>query len=114
MQSRSISWVAVLLIFLWLLLVCLVARGETETLPPPPPSLRGAPAPPLSAVPVPEPAHLDQFVADRAAAIRLGKALFWAGALWADRSAATAFSPAGAATSRPAPIPAAPTSSTPT
>jgi cytochrome c peroxidase len=70
MQFRSISWVAVLLLFIWLLMVCLVARGETETLPPPLP-------PPLSAVPVPEPAHLDQFVADRAAAIRLGKALFW-------------------------------------
>jgi hypothetical protein len=70
MQFRSISWVAILLLFIWLLMVCLVARGETETLPTPLP-------PPLAAVPVPEPAHLDQFVADRAAAIRLGKALFW-------------------------------------
>jgi cytochrome c peroxidase len=32
---------------------------------------------PLSQVPVPEPANLAQFVTDKAAAIRLGKALFW-------------------------------------
>jgi cytochrome c peroxidase len=31
----------------------------------------------LKTVPVPEPANLAQFVADKAAAIRLGKALFW-------------------------------------
>src|SRR5262249_55384912 len=31
----------------------------------------------LRAVPVPEPAQLDDVVKDRAAAIRLGKALFW-------------------------------------
>src|SRR5436853_4002057 len=31
----------------------------------------------LRNVPIPEPAHLEQYVADRAAAIRLGKALFW-------------------------------------
>jgi cytochrome c peroxidase len=33
--------------------------------------------PPLSIIPVPEPAGLDQIVADRRAAIALGKALFW-------------------------------------
>src|SRR5438445_13278465 len=33
--------------------------------------------PPLRTVPVPEPAHLDQYVANREAAIQLGKALFW-------------------------------------
>lgn len=32
---------------------------------------------PLSAVPVPEPSNLYEFVADKAAAIELGKALFW-------------------------------------
>lgn len=41
------------------------AKGET-TLPPS-----------LKSVPIPEPRHLDRFVRDRAAAIRLGKALFW-------------------------------------
>src|SRR5437660_9043437 len=33
--------------------------------------------PRLRTVPVPEPAHLDQYVANREAAIQLGKALFW-------------------------------------
>lgn len=37
--------------------------------PPPPPSLK--------TVPIPEPANLGEFVRDREAAIRLGKALFW-------------------------------------
>ncbi|MCP9439498.1 MAG: hypothetical protein NHB36_06380 [Nitrospira sp.] len=37
--------------------------------PPPPPSLK--------TVPIPEPANLGEFVQDREAAIRLGKALFW-------------------------------------
>ena len=32
---------------------------------------------PLSQIPVPEPPNLSDFVADKAAAIRLGKALFW-------------------------------------
>ena len=32
---------------------------------------------PLSAVPVPEPPNLATYVKDKAAAIRLGKALFW-------------------------------------
>ena len=31
----------------------------------------------LGAIPIPEPANLNDFVKDRAAAIRLGKALFW-------------------------------------
>jgi cytochrome c peroxidase len=31
----------------------------------------------LKTIPVPEPAHLDKFVKDKQAAIRLGKALFW-------------------------------------
>jgi cytochrome c peroxidase len=35
------------------------------------------PLPPLSSVPVPEPTNLDQYVSNKAAAIRLGKALFW-------------------------------------
>jgi cytochrome c peroxidase len=69
-RTRSISWVALLLFLLWLLIAGLAARGAPETLLPPLP-------PPLRAVHVPEPAQLDQFVADRAAAIRLGKALFW-------------------------------------
>jgi len=43
--------------------------GAQSVDPPPPPSLR--------TVPVPEPANLYDFVADKAAAIRLGKALFW-------------------------------------
>ena len=33
--------------------------------------------PPLSRVPVPEPPNLSQFVIDKSAAIKLGKALFW-------------------------------------
>src|SRR5438128_464376 len=74
MQSRSISYVVVLLLLVWLLFVCLVARGATATLPPP--DAINPPAP-LRTVPVPEPDQLDQFIADRAAAIRLGKALFW-------------------------------------
>src|SRR5438067_5907669 len=32
---------------------------------------------PLRRIPVPEPVHVEQYVVDRAAAIRLGKALFW-------------------------------------
>jgi cytochrome c peroxidase len=32
---------------------------------------------PLASVPVPEPANLSQFVKDKSAAVRLGKALFW-------------------------------------
>ena len=39
-------------------------------------ALWGAPYP-LSKIPVPEPANLSQFVKDKGAAIRLGKALFW-------------------------------------
>src|SRR5690242_7841041 len=84
MQIRSVSWVAALLLLVWLLLVCLIGRGATATLPPPAAPLPPAPRPegtrppaPLRIVPVPQPDQLDQFVADRAAAIRLGKALFW-------------------------------------
>jgi len=78
MQSRSFSWMAALLLLVWLIFVCLIARGATATLPPPLPSPAPIPPPsPLRTVPVPEPDQLDQFVADRAAAIRLGKALFW-------------------------------------
>jgi cytochrome c peroxidase len=78
MQSRSFSWMAALLLLVWLIFVCLIARGATATLPPPVPSPAPiSPPAPLRTVLVPEPAQLDQFVADRAAAIRLGKALFW-------------------------------------
>jgi cytochrome c peroxidase len=45
------------------------AVAQTTTDPPPPPSLK--------TVPVPEPPNLYDFVQDKAAAIRLGKALFW-------------------------------------
>src|SRR2546425_12761087 len=48
MQSRSISYVVVLLLLVWLLFVCLVARGATATLPPatlPPPDAINPPAP---------------------------------------------------------------------
>ncbi|MFQ5510085.1 MAG: cytochrome-c peroxidase, partial [Leptospirillia bacterium] len=39
--------------------------------------LDGFVPPPLSSVPIPEPGNLGEFVADRTAAIQLGKALFW-------------------------------------
>ena len=42
--------------------------------PPPPPAL---PLAPLSTITAPLPADLDVYIKDRAAAIRLGKALFW-------------------------------------
>ena len=79
MHSRSISYVAVFLLLLWLLLVFLISRGTTAALPPPvaPPPDAITPPAPLRTIAVPEPNQLDQFVADRAAAIRLGKALFW-------------------------------------
>ena len=49
---------------------------------PPPESLKG--------VPVPEPGNLSQFVADKSAAIRLGKALFWDMQLGSDGKTACA------------------------
>ena len=47
-------------------------KKQTQPPPPPPPPLQS-----LRAVPIPEPSNLANFVADKAAAIRLGKALFW-------------------------------------
>lgn len=41
------------------------------------PAMGQAPEPPLNTVPVPEPANLMDYVANKAAAIQLGKALFW-------------------------------------
>jgi len=46
--------------------------GKGPTTPTPPPVLQS-----LRQVPVPVPSNLDQFIANRAAAIQLGKALFW-------------------------------------
>ena len=53
-----------------------VGEGESAIIPLPAP---GDPKPPasLKTVPVPEPADLATYVKDKAAAIRLGKALFW-------------------------------------
>ncbi len=53
------------------------ARAQLSPIPPPPPN-PNAPLPlPLSQNPVPEPTTLGDFVKDKAAAIRLGKAFFW-------------------------------------
>lgn len=53
-----------------------VFQGNTATaqVPPPPPVFLPVP---LNTIPVPLPVNLDVYVKDRAAAIRLGKALFW-------------------------------------
>src|SRR5207248_7730807 len=66
MQSRLIPCAGVAV-----LLVLLTASGGAMAM------LQSSLPPPLRSVPVPEPDHLDQFVADKEAAIRLGKALFW-------------------------------------
>lgn len=63
MRSRCVA------IGLTAALVVSMASAALAQDPPRPPSLK--------TVPVPGPANLDEFVADRAAAIALGKALFW-------------------------------------
>lgn len=65
MRSRFLPGASVLL-----LLAALAAQGTAMA---PAPEL----PPPLRTVAVPQPSHLDEYVADRQAAIRLGKALFW-------------------------------------
>jgi cytochrome c peroxidase len=50
--------------------VCVVRVATGQTVDPPPP-------PSLKTIAIPEPANLAEFISDRAAAIRLGKALFW-------------------------------------
>jgi cytochrome c peroxidase len=56
--------------------VSVQAQVAASPAPPPPPTLTPAP-PPLNTVPVPGPASIGDFIKDRDAAIRLGKALFW-------------------------------------
>ncbi len=53
-------------------LPALAQSGKAPPAPPPQPVLQS-----LRQVPVPVPSNLDQFIANRAAAIQLGKALFW-------------------------------------
>jgi len=55
------------------LAMALAPAASGQAPPPEPPT----PLAPLSTVPVPEPANLGDFVRDRAAALKLGKSLFW-------------------------------------
>ncbi len=50
------------------------SQEAVAQVPPPPPVFLPVP---LNTIPVPLPADLDLYIKDRAAAIRLGKALFW-------------------------------------
>ena len=54
-------------------LLAAIALAPAQTTP----VFETSPPPSLKTVPVPEPPNLYDFVADKAAAIRLGKALFW-------------------------------------
>ncbi len=68
------SWQRYALGLLAIALVGYGPPGPAQGVPTPPPGLFQMP---LSQIPVPEPPNLYQFVKDKAAAIRLGKALFW-------------------------------------
>ncbi|HXU79889.1 MAG TPA: cytochrome c peroxidase, partial [Polyangia bacterium] len=70
MKRKALPGVASLTIALGLTLSLFIARQVPGQADPPVP-------PPLSTVPVPEPANLSDFVVDRTKAIILGKALFW-------------------------------------
>jgi cytochrome c peroxidase len=52
-------------------------QASAQEVPAPENNLLSSPVAPLDSVEVPLPENLDNFIKDRAAAIRLGKALFW-------------------------------------